>query len=88
MSQIDFGADTGVAVCLNKYDVFHSQFPATARSILDILADAHRHEMLVGNRLTTIVQSDDATLDRSIGNIGGFTPQWNTTEWMNRDRGL
>jgi hypothetical protein len=44
--------------------------------------------MLVGNRLTTIVQSDDATLDRSIGNIGGFTPQWNTTEWMNRDRGL
>lgn len=88
MSQIDFAADTGVAVCLDKYDVFYTQFPSTARSILDILADTHRHEMLVGNRLTTVVQSDDPSIDRSIGVIGGFTPQWNTAEWMNRDRGL
>jgi hypothetical protein len=88
MSQIDFGDDTGVVICLDRYDDFHDRFPKTAQSILDILADAHRHEILVGNRLATIVQSSNATIDRSIGKIGGFTPQWNTNEWMNRDRGL
>ena len=88
MSQIDFGDDTGVVICLDRYDDFCERFPRTAQSILDILADAHRHEILVGNRLATVVQSDNATIDRSIGKIGGFMPQWNTQEWMNRDRGL
>jgi len=88
MSQIDFGNATGVVICLNKYDDFQARLPQSSQIILDILADAHRHEMLFGNRLATIVQSDNATIDRSIGKIGGFTPQWNTDEWMNRDRGL
>ena len=88
MSQIDFGDDTGIVICLDKYDHFYARFPKTAQAILDILADAHRHEILVGNRLATVVQSDNATLDRSIGAIGGFMPQWNTSEWMHRDRGL
>ena len=88
MSQIDFGNHTGVVICLDRYDDFHSRHPNPAQAILDILADNHRHEILVGNRLATIVQSDDATIERSIGKIGGFTPQWNTNEWMNRDRDL
>ena len=88
MSQIDFGDDSGVVICLDRYDDFLDRFPKTAQSVLDILADAHRHEILVGNRMATVVQSNNATIDRSIGKIGGFTPQWNTNEWMNRDRGL
>ena len=74
--------------CMDKYDDFHTMFSKTAQTILDILADAHRHELLFGKRLATVMQSNIATIDRSIYEIGGFTPQWNTNEWMNRDRGL
>ena len=88
MSQIEFHDSTGVIICLDAFDSFCSQYATTSKTILDILADTHRHAILVGDRLATIVQSDDPRLDQSIGKIGGFIPQWNTAEWMNRDRGL
>ena len=88
MSQIDFRDSTGVIICLDAFDSFCSRYAATGKSILDILADTHRHAILVGDRLATIMRSDDPRLDQSIGKIGGVTPQWNTAEWMNRDRGL
>jgi hypothetical protein len=55
-----------------------------------VLKSAHnqRRHMLSGNRLLTLIQSDDPELDVKIGRVGGFTSIWNRHEWLNKDRGL
>jgi hypothetical protein len=86
--QLEFENCTGVVLCLNRFEVVCQRARDLAIDILDILADNQRHHMLFGNRLLTLVQSQDAELDQRIGRIGGFLPIWNRREWLLRDRGL
>ncbi len=88
MSQIDFDGCTGVVVVLKEFHRFRQAFPECAYHILDIMADNHRSHLLVGNRLLTLVQSDDPRIDEQVGTIGGYKPSWNPAEWMNENRGL
>ncbi|HEY4313804.1 MAG TPA: hypothetical protein VGN12_30470, partial [Pirellulales bacterium] len=86
MRQIEFDGCTGVVVVLRGFDRFRTSFPACAFHILDIVADHHRSHMLMGDRLTTLVQSDDPYIDESVGQVGGYKPSWNDKEWSNNDR--
>ena len=88
ISQIEFGDLTGVVISLTGFHDFRSSFPDDAFHILDILADNHRYQMLKGNRLLTLVQSDDPQIEEKIGKVGGYKPIWNSSEWLNKDRGL
>ncbi len=86
MRQIDFDGCIGVVVVLRDFDQFRTSFPECAFLILDILADHHRSHMLTGDRLTTLVQSDDPHIEGSIGRVGGYEPRWNSKEWHTGDR--
>lgn len=88
ISQIDFDGCTGVVIVLSAFHRFRQAFPECAFHILDIMADNHRSHLLVGNRLLTLVQSDDPRIDEQIGIIGGYKPIWNPSESMNKNRGL
>jgi hypothetical protein len=88
VSQIAFDDYTGVIVILVGFHHLQAACPERASHILDILADKHRSHLLMGNRLLTIVQSDDPRMDEKIGVIGGYKPMWNSSEWLNKDRGL
>lgn len=71
-----------VVICLDRFDAIYSQHPDLARTVLDILTEHHRYEILVGNRLTTIIQTENPSLEHSIGRIGGYIPNWNSKERM------
>jgi len=86
--QLEFENCTGVVLVLHRFDIVHKRKHDLAVAILDILAENQRHHMLFGNRLLTLVQSNNPRLDEKIGRIGGFLPFWNQREWFRRDRGL
>ena len=88
ISQIEFSDLTGVVISLTNFHDFRSSFPDDAFNILDILADNHRYQMLQGNRLLTLVQSDDPDIEQKIGKVGGYEPGWNSSEWLDTDRGI
>jgi hypothetical protein len=88
ISQIEFDCVTGVIVVLTAFHQFRQTFPNSAYHILDIMADNHRSHMLLGNRLLTLVQSDDPRIDEQLGTIGGYKPIWNQAEWLNGNRDL
>ena len=58
----------------------------TAHGLLDVFANNSRLQMLVGKRLFTLVQVDDAAYE--IGEVGASFVLWNRTEWPNSKRGL
>jgi hypothetical protein len=88
MSEIDFDGCTGVVVVLKAFHQFRQAFPECVFHILDIMAVNHRWHMLFGNRLLTLVQSDDPRINEQIGPIGGYNPVWNPAEMRNKNRGL
>ncbi len=88
ISQIEFSDWTGVIVVLLGFHRFRQACPESAFFILDIMADNHRSHLLLGNRLLTLVQSDDPRLDERIGKVGGYQPIWNSSEWFLESRGL
>ena len=53
-------------------------------AILDTFAKASREKMLFGLRLIILAQVDEPHYE--IGEIGGFTPVWNSNEWLNDSR--
>jgi hypothetical protein len=88
LAEIDFAGCTGVVVVLKAFHEFRQAFPECARHILDIMAVNQRWHMLFGNRLLTLVQSDEPRIHEQIGQIGGCHPEWNWAERRNKSRGL
>ena len=76
----------GAVVVLIHYDRFAHRDPQTAHAILDICADNARRFMLFGQRLATLVQSDDPRLE--FDPVGSTSVMWNRKEWPNKKRGL
>lgn len=83
---VDFEGCNGVVLALSNFDAVNNRSPELAKMILAILADNQRIHMLTGNRLLTIVQSNDPDLHSKIGIVGGFQPTWNSKEWLNANR--
>jgi len=86
-----YGADrdaTGTVLVFTGYDAFTAREPQAAQSILDIIAHAARHAMLVGHRLLCLVQSNDP--DLGFDPVGATAVAWNPDErlWADRVRAV
>ena|SRR5882762_5421297 len=94
MSDLDVPDEGGVVIVLMSYDEYASSLGyvsifsgvSEAQIILDILVETSRYMLLTGKRLITLVQSNDPLI--RFENLGGLTAQWNSREWLNKDRGL
>jgi hypothetical protein len=86
LADLDVPIDGGAVIVLMRYDRFAKKCPATAHAILDICANNARIFMLFGQRLATLVQSDDPRLSFDL--VGATPVMWNRREWMDSQRGL
>jgi RNAse (barnase) inhibitor barstar len=86
LGDIDVTVDGGTVLVFRRYDHFAGRHRDTAQSILDICAGVARRFMLFGQRLATLVQSDDPTL--SFAEVGSTPVMWNRREWLDADRGV
>ena len=86
LGDIDVPVDSGVALVFRQYDRFATRHRDAAQAILDICADNGRRFMLFGQRLATLVQSDDPTL--SFAPVGSTPVTWNLRESLNKNRGV
>lgn len=77
---------TGLLLCLQRFDVFAGRFPREAHTLLDLLAQHSRRELVYGGRLLVLAQSDDPQF--SIAPVGAVPVLWNREEWLNSSRGL
>ncbi len=75
----------GLVLCLRRFDRFASRL-GVARKMLNIFARASRHHMLRGRRLLVLIQSDDPRI--SFNGLAEVGAQWNSSEWLLKDRGL
>jgi hypothetical protein len=74
----------GTAIALFRYDRFLALDPTAGHAILDILATNSRRFMLFGQRLVTLIQTDDPAL--VVSPVGATPVMWNRREWTNDKR--
>ena len=86
LGDIDVPLDGGTALIFRRYDRFAASNRDAAQAILDICAGNARRFLLFGQRLATLVQSDDPTL--SFAPVGSTPVMWNRREWLNKNRGV
>jgi RNAse (barnase) inhibitor barstar len=86
LSDVEIPADAGLAIVLQRIDVFASRHRDVAQRMLDIFADNARRFLLFGRRLLVLAQSDDPRI--SFEPVGAKTVQWNPKEWLDASRGL
>jgi RNAse (barnase) inhibitor barstar len=86
MKDIDVPDLGGRIIVLQKFDSFVQHEPKVAQIILDILAISSWRFLLTGQRLMTLVQSDDPRI--AFDRVGAHPVKWNPQEWSNKNRGL
>jgi RNAse (barnase) inhibitor barstar len=86
IADIEVSAAGGRAIVLRRFDSYSQREPRVAQDILDIMASASWHCLLLGRRLLTIVQSDDPRI--AFETVGAHPVMWNPREWLNKNRGL
>jgi RNAse (barnase) inhibitor barstar len=86
LSDLEVPIEGGVVIVLRRYDRFAGVVPRVAQALLDILASNARRFMLFGQRLATVIQSDDPKL--SFEPVGSMPVTWNRQEWPNSARGV
>ncbi|GGD15551.1 barstar family protein [Flavobacterium orientale] len=74
----------GLILVFRRYDHFVEEDGKFAEAILDIITGESRVWLLSGQKLIGLVQSDNPDLDFS--NLGGISPSWNGSEWLNKNR--
>jgi Barstar (barnase inhibitor) len=92
ISDLPLTESRGAAIVLAGFDAYAAGAGAApmerlrneAEVLLDIIASASRFHLLNGNRLVTLVQTDDPQL--RFGALGGVSPRWNHREWLNANR--
>jgi len=86
MSVIEVPDSGGRAIVFRRFDLFARREPSVVHHILDILALSSWRFLLVGRRLLTLAQSDDARIE--FEPVGAHPAMWNPREWLNKNRGL
>jgi hypothetical protein len=81
---LDFDSLTGIALCFVRFDALFAKDSRLANGVLDVVECRSRENLLVGNRLLALVQSNEPFIQ--IAPIGARTPQWNEEEWFNDSR--
>jgi RNAse (barnase) inhibitor barstar len=74
----------GLVIVFRNFDNFYSQNKDFSESILDGIMSVSWIWLLAGQKLITLIQSDNPNLE--IRKIGGFEPSWNSQEWLNSSR--
>ncbi|WP_100616346.1 barstar family protein [Confluentibacter citreus] len=74
----------GLILAFRNYDNFVNEDKNLATGILDIIAKESRIWLLTGQKLIGLVQSDNPDLD--FPELGGISPDWNSSEWFNDNR--
>ena len=87
LSEVEVPADGGLAIVFSRFDAFVSRCrKEVAHGLLDLLADHSRQVLLFGYRLVVLVQSDDPRI--AFEPVGATPVRWNTSEWLDKNRGL
>jgi hypothetical protein len=82
----DADANAGLVIVLKAFDAFTAVDRGTAHHMLDIFADRARCAILIGHRITCLVQSNDPRL--AYDPVGAMPVMWNDAECLNSKRGL
>lgn len=72
------------AICVENFHRLVAEDREWARDFLDIIADNSRSYLLSGKHLICLIQTDDGNFDP--GRLGGLEPQWNSREWLTKNR--
>ena len=75
--------DTGLVLVLDGFDRFYLRNPE-ALMVLEILNETGQRAALYGNRILTLVRTDDP--DAHYGPIGGQEVRWNPDEFLRSAR--
>jgi hypothetical protein len=86
LSDIDVPNEGGRVLVFHRYDIFTAKMPQVSWNVLDLIAINSRLFLLFGQRLLTLVQSDDPQI--KFYDIGAQSADWNGREWLNANRGL
>lgn len=86
LSDIEISGESGMVIVFSKFDHFYRKFSNIAYSILNIIATNSRYFLLTGQKLITLVQSEDPRIE--IAPVGACPVMWNQKEWLNKNRGL
>jgi hypothetical protein len=71
---IDFKSVTGWALVIRQFDEQYDADPQLARQLAHVLAQVSYEHLLRGNRLLTLVHSENREL--ALGRLGGHEPWW------------
>lgn len=74
----------GVVIVFRQIDEFLNNDYNSAIAILDIIAKESRVWLIDGQKLIALIQSKEPNLE--LPELGGTSPRWNSTEWMNDSR--
>jgi RNAse (barnase) inhibitor barstar len=80
LSDLEIPQDGGFVLVLREFEQVATSFPAEAHAILDILASNSRRFSLTGQRLITLVQSNNPEIQ--FQPVGATPVQWNPREWL------
>lgn len=78
LSDLEIPLSGGFVLVLRHFDAFVLREPQAAWDILDILANSARRFLLTGQRLLTLLQSDDPGL--RLDSVGACPVLWNPQE--------
>ena len=74
----------GVVLVFRGYDEFINNSNKLAETILDIVAKESRVWLLEGQKLISLIQTNNPNLE--LPELGGVSPTWNSEEWLNNKR--
>lgn len=86
LSDLNISEEGGRVLVFHRYDIFTARISEVAWNILDIIEIRSRLYLLFGQRLLSLVQSDDAQI--KFNSLGAQHANWNQREWLNVNRGL
>lgn len=74
----------GLVIVFRQFDGFYKREIQFSKGLLDAIYRQSWSWLLAGNKLITLLHSDDPDLE--IMEIGGFSPLWNGKEWLDSIR--
>lgn len=86
MRYIEVPSEAGRVLVFERFDVPAATINDFAYVLLDIVASTARDKLLFGQRLITLVQSNDPAL--GFPPVGATPVGWNPREWLDSARGL
>ena len=84
LHDLDIPYEGGCVFTLKKFNLFYKRDKIMAHDILERLCEASRQRILTGERLITLLQSDDPLFSPDV--IGAYKISWNRHEFVNEDR--